>query len=296
LASLLRDRSADLAFEQAVHDYQIAYVKLASRLQKLLGVRRLKESRVLDIGCGYTYPTVALLAAAGVEVCGIDLEPVFFRDGRLARFRQRLCEAGLIRALDAAGPRYTQRQHYFAALTALSHVTITHGALSLHTYDGHTLPFPDGSFDAVVSTAVLEHVSDIPVFVREVARVLRPGGVVDMLWHNFYSPSGGHRHASDVAVSPWGHVTGESRLSEYLNKKRPDEIEREFANHLTVRRVIGASEDHTLEDEPGYAPEGEDWLTEAWRKALPGLSDDLLTTRAYLIQAVREDVPNGMWS
>lgn len=41
---------------------------------------------------------------------------------------------------------------------------------------GEQLPFKDNSFDAVISIAVLEHVKDPFVCVREIARVLKPGG------------------------------------------------------------------------------------------------------------------------
>lgn len=43
--------------------------------------------------------------------------------------------------------------------------------------DGHSLPFADESFDAVVAQAVLEHVADPHRVVAEMHRVLRPGGV-----------------------------------------------------------------------------------------------------------------------
>jgi SAM-dependent methyltransferase len=44
--------------------------------------------------------------------------------------------------------------------------------------DAHDLPFPDASFDAVISTAVLEHVLDPERVVAEMRRVLRPRGLI----------------------------------------------------------------------------------------------------------------------
>ena len=44
--------------------------------------------------------------------------------------------------------------------------------------DGHSLPFKDGVFDAVISEAVLEHVQDPNRVVSEMHRVLKPGGYV----------------------------------------------------------------------------------------------------------------------
>ena len=42
--------------------------------------------------------------------------------------------------------------------------------------DATALPYPDGSFDAAVSTQVYEYVADIPAALAELYRVLGPGG------------------------------------------------------------------------------------------------------------------------
>jgi len=45
-------------------------------------------------------------------------------------------------------------------------------------FDGTHIPFPDGRFDAVVSFQVCEHVPDLAIVLREMRRVLKPGGVL----------------------------------------------------------------------------------------------------------------------
>ncbi len=46
------------------------------------------------------------------------------------------------------------------------------------TYDGISLPFPDAHFDVVMSSNVLEHVQNLPNALRELSRVLKPGGTM----------------------------------------------------------------------------------------------------------------------
>lgn len=51
------------------------------------------------------------------------------------------------------------------------------------------LPFPDGSFDIVYVANALHHVADVPAAVRELRRVLRPGGTFVSIDPIAYNPA-----------------------------------------------------------------------------------------------------------
>ncbi|HEY7094637.1 MAG TPA: methyltransferase domain-containing protein, partial [Ktedonobacterales bacterium] len=45
-----------------------------------------------------------------------------------------------------------------------------------HVGDANTLPYEDGSFDVATATQIYNYVADLPTALRELYRVLRPGG------------------------------------------------------------------------------------------------------------------------
>jgi ubiquinone/menaquinone biosynthesis C-methylase UbiE len=94
---------------------------------------------VLDVATGTAHSAMAIPPGAGVVV-GLDLTPAMLREGaKLARERD------------------------------LEYIRFVAG-------DAHRLPFGDGSFDRVVSRTAPHHFADMPSVMREVARVLVPGG------------------------------------------------------------------------------------------------------------------------
>ena len=75
----------------------------------------------------------------------------------------------------------------------LDHVDSPHGQARVDLVgDAHDIPAPDNSFDCVLSTAVLEHLEEPQLALKEACRVLRPGGVglytAPLFWHIHEAP------------------------------------------------------------------------------------------------------------
>jgi len=68
------------------------------------------------------------------------------------------------------------------------------------------LPFPDHSFDTVVSTLVFCTVPDVPAALREVRRVLRPGGRLLFLEHVRAEPGSSLERWQDRLHRSWRAV------------------------------------------------------------------------------------------
>ena len=121
------------------------------------------RGRVLDAGCGGGGMPLSLAEEAR-SVVGIDPVDRFQRRRRPARPRARPAQPAL-----RAGRR-------------------------------HGLPFRDGSFDLVLSHAVIEHVADAPLYLRECARVLAPRRAVYLSTAPYLSFAGAHLPRLKVPV------------------------------------------------------------------------------------------------
>ena len=122
------------------------YQEYAPWMPSVMGFDQFKGKRLLEVGCGMG--TDLLQFARGGSVCtGIDLTP---RSVEISSLHFGL---------------YDMRADFVLG-------------------DGESLPFADESFDVVYSNGVLHHTPDTARAVRELHRVLRPGGLAKvMLYH-----------------------------------------------------------------------------------------------------------------
>ena len=97
------------------------------------------------------------------------------------------------------------------------------GIDQLHVAAGEQLPYPDDTFDALLSHEVIEHVADDRLAAREMIRVLRPGGRVILFCPNRWYPFETHGHY-------WRgqYHFGNTPLINYL----PNLLRNKFAPHV----------------------------------------------------------------
>jgi SAM-dependent methyltransferase len=130
-----------------------------------------RASRVLDVGCGIGGPARYVAATFGCRVTGIDITPDFVEAARDLTSRVGLAEL----------------------------VTFEEGSAL-------AMPFPDGSFDAALCLYVAMNIADKAGLVREIRKVLRPGG--RLVWSEVtLGPN-----APPVFPLPWARVPGDSAL------------------------------------------------------------------------------------
>lgn len=77
---------------------------------------------------------------------------------------------------------------------AVANVSERFKVLGLHSdlqvADAEKLPFADSTFDVVYSWGVIHHSPDTPAAVRQIHRVLKPGGVARIMVYNYWSMIG----------------------------------------------------------------------------------------------------------
>lgn len=170
------------------------------------------DDTVLDVATGTAAVARELVRQKDCHVVGIDQS-----EGMLAEGRRRV-------ALEAAAQK-----------------------IRLIQGDARSLPFADGQFDALTFTYLLRYVEDPPATLRELARVVKPGGTIAGL--EFGVPRGVWRPLWDlwvgVGLPGAGRAIGDGwhEVGAFLGGS----IRRHYAE-WPLDRLLGAWRDAGIED------------------------------------------------
>jgi len=162
--------------------------------------------RVLEIGCSTGFKTFALQRQfPDAEVFGVDPD---------AAAIELAC--GMGKRLDRTGfPRVPEFREGV----------------------GEKLPFDDDSFDLIVCVTVIEHVTDVDRCLAEIARVMRPGGLLYLEAPNYLWPFEPHVRAIMLPLGPKPllrllvRLQGNARYAGYVDHLKfvhPHWLERRF--------------------------------------------------------------------
>ncbi|WP_083555980.1 class I SAM-dependent methyltransferase [Hyphomicrobium sp. NDB2Meth4] len=168
-----------------VYDYTFGLVAGESR-RHAVQVLNQRQGRILEVGVGtgLSLPDYK----RHLEVVGIDLSPEM-----LEKARERVNEE------------------------KLDHVT------GLHEMDASDLKFADGSFDIVVAMFVMTVVPDPEKVMRELSRVVKPGGEVMLV--NHFSQREGVRGWVERRMAPFADKIGWRSIFDQSRVEVCDDLE-----------------------------------------------------------------------
>lgn len=167
-------------------------------------------TRVIDCGCGQGSITLGLAeTVAPGEVVGVDREP-----SQIAAARALATERGV------PNVRFEEASIY-------------------------ALPYPDASFDAAFAHTVLEHVSDPLRALREMRRVLKPGGVIGIKDPDYatlvYAPA---TALTDEAIALYRRVSEQNGASSYYARHQRQLLrEAGFVRTVASAFAVGGGSD-----------------------------------------------------
>ncbi len=140
-------------YESYAKNYPDDLVVRGSQLAKIKNIINYENKVGLDIGCANGAFSIELAKSGAKKMYGIDIASEFVKKASLK-----------------AKKNYVKNIEFIEA-------------------DAKKLPFKNNFFDFIICTEVLEHVPDFKVAIKEIKRVLKPGGIFVITVPNSFNPA-----------------------------------------------------------------------------------------------------------
>jgi SAM-dependent methyltransferase len=227
---------------------------------------RIEGARVLDMGCGDGINCLLIALWPVRSVVGIDMElPLLEAVERRHRVR-----------------RITSEECVASRLGGNLEAVLERLPLRFFKMDASAMAFQDGSYDLLVSRSAIEHIGAVEKAFDEMARVVRPGGLIYLSTDPYFFPRGCHK--SGVVDIPWAHA----RLT--LDEYRRFVTEREGHNQARRRcRRLETLNPYTLR-EWREKIDGGPFEVLQWREEHSAFAEALLDEYPQIIEGIRDGV------
>ena len=138
-----------------------------------------------------------------IEIDNLD---IFFIRSKIFEFINSNCDLLTGKILDIGCGKMPYKNHIlmnssveeYIGLDIESAIDYDKNIKPDYTWDGVKMPFEDNSFESTIGTEVLEHCPNPEIILKEVYRVLKPGGVfiftVPFLWNLHEVPNDEYRY------------------------------------------------------------------------------------------------------
>src|SRR5712691_8337535 len=148
----------------------------------------LDDAEVLDVGCGDGINCLLVGLQSVRRAVGIDLELPLFESGERGERTRRLAST-ILEKLALGGD--------------LDDV-LSRRPVRFATMDVTLMTFPDDSFDLLISRSAMEHIRPVEKALTEMARVVRPGGLIHHSIDPYFWLRGCHK--TGLVDIPWAHA------------------------------------------------------------------------------------------
>ncbi len=148
----------------------------------------IEDAHVLDMGCGDSINSLLVALWPVESVVGIDME-LSLLEAVERRDRVRVLASHVCRQ---------------AKLSGDIDEILDRLPIRLLKMDATSMAFGDASHDLLISRSAIEHIASVEKAFDEIARVVRPGGLIYLSTDPYFSPRGCHK--SGIVDIPWAHT------------------------------------------------------------------------------------------
>jgi len=253
--------------------------------------KRFEGLRVLEIGPGQKLRQTRFFARRN-DVTAIDIDELV-QSPNLGSYWRMLRANGMTRVFKTAARRWLGIDAAYEAEMTKQLGTPTPTKLDVRRMDAAAMTFDEQTFDLVYSYSVFEHLPDSAGVLRDIVRVLRPGGVAYISLHLYTSDNGCHDarifSGQRKNLPLWSHLRAAHapnvRPNSYLNKLRIAEWMKLFETQMpgTLFRRLKYGEKRLLPEIAKLRAAGE----------LEGYENDELLTTDFVAVWRKPDEPRG---